>query len=360
MSNLPGREGGAAPEHLRLSGRSGARRELETDHARRTTLGRPGRRHRARSARRNCDGRGVRRRGRAAAPQPGSKPAAAATEPAQLSPAQVRAQIAAAEALRRRLQASSAAMSAATRRLERLATRSSGLLSTLAAARDAERAASAEHTAQQRRLDVLATQVAAEKTRIGHWAHDSYVSGGGSLSTLAATMHLLASRSPEDSSDGLAVLGYLADEQGRAYDHLKTLLGAQDDATAKASAAARRAQDAAAAALAAKTAFDRSVAEQRAALTRFRAARPRRSARPAGCAVTCCAPAAPPPALPTRDWPAPCAPTAARPASRRGRTAPPATRGTIPTARCRPRRCARCTAPPTSACARTPPARSTR
>ena len=205
-------------------------------------------------------------------PHPGPKPAAAAAEPAQLTPAQVRAQIAAAEALRRRLEASSAAMSAATRRLEQLATRSSVLLSTLAAARDAERAASAERAAQQRRLDVLATQVAAEKTRIGHWAHDSYVSGGGSLSTLAATMHLLTSPSPEDSSDGLAVLGYLADEQGRAYDHLKRLLGAQDDATAKASAAARRAQDAAAAALAAKTAFDRSVAEQRAALTRFRAA----------------------------------------------------------------------------------------
>ena len=200
------------------------------------------------------------------------KPAAAAAEPAQLTPAQVRAQIAAAEALRSRLEASSAAMSAANRRLDQLATRSSGLLSRLAAARDAERAASAERAAQQRRLDVLATQVAAEKTRIGHWAHDSYVSGGGSLSTLAATMHLLTSPSPEDSSDGLAVLGYLADEQGRAYDRLKRLLGAQDDATAKASAAARRAQDAAAAALAAKTAFDRSVAEQRAALTRFRAA----------------------------------------------------------------------------------------
>ena len=150
-----------------------------------------------------------------------------------LTPAQVRAQIAAAEALRRRLEASSAAMSAATRRLEQLATRSSVLLSTLAAARDAERAASAERAAQQRRLNVLATQVAAEKTRIGHWAHDSYVSGGGSLSTLAATMHLLTSPSPEDSSDGLAVLGYLADEQGRAYDRLKRLLGAQDDATAQ-------------------------------------------------------------------------------------------------------------------------------
>jgi hypothetical protein len=205
-------------------------------------------------------------------PQPGTKPAAAAAEPAQLTPAQVKAQIAAASALRGRLEASSAGMSAATRRLDQLATRSSGLLSRLAAARDAERTAQAERATQQRRLDVLATQVAAEKTRLGHWAHDSYVSGGGSLSTLAATMHLLASRSPEDSSDGLAVLGYLADEQGRAYDHLKTLLAAQDEATAKAGAAARRAQDAAAAALAAKTALDRSVAEQRAALTRFRAA----------------------------------------------------------------------------------------
>jgi hypothetical protein len=205
-------------------------------------------------------------------PQPGTKPAAAAAEPAQLTPAQVKAQITAANALRVRLEASSAAMSAATRRLDQLATRSSGLLSRLAAARDAERTAQAERATQQRRLDVLATQVAAEKTRLGHWAHDSYVSGGGSLSTLAATMHLLTSRSPEDSSDGLAVLGYLADEQGRAYGHLKTLLAAPDAATAKAAAAARRAQDAAAAALAAKTAFDRSVADQRAALTRFRAA----------------------------------------------------------------------------------------
>jgi zinc D-Ala-D-Ala carboxypeptidase len=205
-------------------------------------------------------------------PQPAQKPSAAAAEPAQLTPAQVKAQIAAADALRSRLETSSAAMSAATRQLEQLATRSSRLLSALAEARDGERAASAERAAQQRRLDGLATQVKAEKTRLGHWAHDSYVSGGGSLSTLAATVHLLTSRSPEDSSDGLAVLGYLADEQGRAYDHLKTLLAAQDDATTKAAAAARRAQHAAATALAAKTALDRSVAEQRAALTRFRTA----------------------------------------------------------------------------------------
>jgi zinc D-Ala-D-Ala carboxypeptidase len=205
------------------------------------------------------------------APAPATKPAAAG-EPAQLTPAQVTAQIAAADALRSRLEASSAVMSAATRRLEQLASRSSGLLSRLAAARDAERAAQAERAAEQRRLDVLATQVAAEKTRLGHWAHDSYVSGGGSLSTLAATMHLLTSRSPEDSSDGLAVLGYLADEQGRAYGHLTALLAAQDAATTKAADAARRAQDAAAAALAAKTALDRSVADQRAALRRFQVA----------------------------------------------------------------------------------------
>jgi zinc D-Ala-D-Ala carboxypeptidase len=211
----------------------------------------------------------------AAAPsrRPAPKPSATAAEPAQLTPAQVRAQIAEADALRHRLTASSAAMSGATRRLEQLAARSSGLLSTLADARDAERAASAGRAAQQRRLEVLGAQVAVEKTRLGHWAHDSYVSGGGSLSTLAATMHLLSSRSPEDSSDGLAVLSYLADEQGRAYDHLKTVLAAQDDATTKAADAARRAQAATAAALAAKRALDRSVVEQRAALRSFQAAR---------------------------------------------------------------------------------------
>jgi D-alanyl-D-alanine carboxypeptidase len=211
-----------------------------------------------------------------AAPTPRPAPASSGTagtpEPARLTPAQVKAQIAAADALRSRLTASSAAMAAATRRLEQLATQSSGLLARLAAARDAERAAAAETAAQQRRLRLLAVQVAAEKTRLGHWAHDSYVSGGGSLSNLAATMQLLTSSSPQDSSDGLAVLGYLADEQGRAYDHLKALLAAQDDATARAAAAAKRAQHAAGVALAAKTALDRSVAQQRAALKRVRAA----------------------------------------------------------------------------------------
>jgi zinc D-Ala-D-Ala carboxypeptidase len=208
----------------------------------------------------------------AAPPPPAAGTGGGSSEPARLTPAQVKAQIAAADVLRSRLTASSAAMAAASSRLEQLARRSSGLLARLADARDAERAAHAETAAQQRRLAVLATQVAAEKTRLGQWAHDSYVSGGGSLSNLAATMHLLTSGSPQDSSDGLAVLSYLADERGRAFDHLKALLAAQDDATAKAAAAAKRADDAAKVALAAKAALDRSVAQQRAALKRFRAA----------------------------------------------------------------------------------------
>jgi zinc D-Ala-D-Ala carboxypeptidase len=194
----------------------------------------------------------------------------AAPEPAQLTPAQVAAQIAAAERLRTRLSASSAAMSAASTRLGQLARQSSGLLARLGAARDAERAANAETAAQQRRLTAIGVQVEAEKTKLGHWAHDSYVSGGGSLSNLAATMQMLTAPSAADSTDGLAVLGYLADEQGRAYDHLEALLAAQRDATAKAAAAGTRARDAAAAAAAAKAALDRSVAAQRAALQRYR------------------------------------------------------------------------------------------
>ena len=69
-------------------------------------------------------------------PRPATTPATAPAEPTQLTPAQVTAQIAAADALRSRLEASSAAVSAANRRLDQLATRSSGLLSRLAAARD--------------------------------------------------------------------------------------------------------------------------------------------------------------------------------------------------------------------------------
>ena len=69
-------------------------------------------------------------------PRPATTPATAPAEPTQLTPAQVTAQIAAADVLRSRLEASSAAVSAANRRLDQLATRSSGLLSRLAAARD--------------------------------------------------------------------------------------------------------------------------------------------------------------------------------------------------------------------------------
>ena len=208
---------------------------------------------------------------------------------------------------------------------------------------------------------MLATQVAAEKTRLGHWAHDSYVSGGGSLSTLAATMHLLTSPSPEDSSDGLAVLGYLADEQGRAYDHLKRLLAAQDDATAKASAAARRAQDAAAAALAAKTALDRSVAEQRAALTRFRAAQAAQVGAASGLRGDLLrAGSAAARAADARLARALRAHGGAAGAQGGGGLLPRRHAGLSQRQGAGHRRCARCTAPPTSACARTPPARSTR
>src|SRR4029079_16366984 len=107
---------------------------------------------------------------------------------------------------------------------------------------------------------------------VGPCAHASDASGGGPSCTLAATMQMLTAPSPADSTDGLAVLGYLADEQGRAYDHLKALLVAQRDATARAAAAGRRARDAASAAVAAKAAPDRSVAAQRAALQRYRSA----------------------------------------------------------------------------------------
>ena len=283
-----------------------------------------------------------------------------APEPAQLTPAQVAAQIAAAERLRTRLSASSAAMSAASTRLSQLARQSGGLLARLGAARDAERAANAETATQQRRLKAIGVQVEAEKTKLGHWAHDSYVSGGGSLSNSRrhhADAHRALSRG-QHRRPGRARL-----PRRRAGPRLRPPQGPAGRPARRHRQGGGRGQagpDAAAAAVAAKAALDRSVAAQRAALQRYRSSQAEQVAKAGG----------------VRGELLRSGSAAARAADKRLATALRAHGGAAglkagadcapgdtrdyPNGRVPRRPCARCTAPATSGCARTRRGRSTR
>jgi hypothetical protein len=190
----------------------------------------------------------------AAAPTPTPLPSpttSAPHVPAQptLSPAELAAQIAAAERLRDDLLGTSAAVGAATTRLERLARQANTLLQEYAAARDAERAARAAADRQVARFEQLALEAKETRRAVGQWAFDAYA-GGGSLAEMSAMLDALSSPEAE-AIDPLAHLAYLSAQRVHGLEHAQDQAAEQQaaavgaiDARTAAAAASRKATEA--------------------------------------------------------------------------------------------------------------------
>ena len=191
---------------------------------------------------------------------------------AVLTPAQLAQQLMAAKALRADLLRSGALVAAANSRLERLSAQANTLLVELSATRSAQVAAETENAAQSARLVELGTQVQAADSALGQLASDSYIRGGGPLGDMAAILEALTATSPDGSTNSIATAQYLVHARSRILNRVTSLRTDQVTTSAKAAAASARASAAAMRATKAKSGLDVVIADQRSALTRFKAA----------------------------------------------------------------------------------------
>jgi len=197
---------------------------------------------------------------------------APAGDPRQLSPAQVAAQVAAAEALRAQILGSKGPVGSATLQVIALSDRSSLLLERLSEAQADQRAATVAERTHRTSLAALKLELAGRQDAIGRWAHDTYVRGNGALEDLAAQVEVLTAGDPGQGVDGVAMLRYLADQRTRSFERLTTLAGRQEEATRSAAAARHEAQQAATAVAALKSTLDTTISQQQEALAALRRA----------------------------------------------------------------------------------------
>jgi D-alanyl-D-alanine carboxypeptidase len=201
---------------------------------------------------------------------------------AVLTRAQVTRQVKAAESLGAALSKSDTRVAGAYSRLEKLSTRANTLLATLSAARTAQNRSEAEATTQRARLAELGRQVQQTRSSLGQLASDSYTSGGGPLSDVAAVLDALTSPSPEQSTDSMSAVHYLINSHARLLVKLKTVQSAQVITSDKAAAASHRATVAAGKAARTKHQFDVVVTHQRRLLSTFLASETAQVRRAAG------------------------------------------------------------------------------
>jgi hypothetical protein len=182
-----------------------------------------------------------------------------------LSPADLAAQIAAAEALTGQLTASNAGIAAAASRLQRLAAQANVLLQDYAKARDAERTAREEANRNVALFQRMSTQLGRDRKALGEWAYQAYAGSGGTLGDVTALLEALTT-TPEAATDTAAQLSYLTDQRGHAFNRVENQTQLQRDIAARAVEASSRATEAAAAAARAKTKLDAVIKEQKAEL----------------------------------------------------------------------------------------------
>ncbi len=182
-----------------------------------------------------------------------------------LSPAELAAQIAAADALAGQLTASNAGIAAATTRLQRLAAQANVLLQDYAEARDAERKAREEANRNVALFQQMSTQLGKDRKALGEWAYQAYAGGAGTLTDMSALLSALTTTA-EGASDSAAQLSYLTDMRGHAFDRVENQTQLQRDLAARAVEASSRATDASAAAARAKAKLDVVIKQQQAQL----------------------------------------------------------------------------------------------
>ena len=184
---------------------------------------------------------------------------------ATLSPAELAAQIAAADALTRDLTASNAGIAAAATKLDRLALEANTLLQEYAAARDAERAAREEANRNVLLYQQLSTRLGEDRRALGQWAYLAYAGTGGSISDMGTLLDTLA-KSASEASDTAAQLSYLTDQRTGQIERVQNQTQLQRTVAIKAVEASTRATEAATQAADAKRKLDVVVQEQKAQL----------------------------------------------------------------------------------------------
>ena len=182
-----------------------------------------------------------------------------------LSPAELAAQIAAAEALTADLTASNAGIAAATTKLDRLALEANALLQRYAVARDAERTAREESNRNVLLYQQLSTRLGEDRRALGQWAYLAYAGTGGSISDMGALLDTLAKPAAE-AGDTAAQLSYLSDQRSWQLQRVENQTQLQRTIAIKAVEASTRATEAATQAAEAKKQLDVVVKEQKAQL----------------------------------------------------------------------------------------------
>ena len=182
-----------------------------------------------------------------------------------LSPAELAAQIAQADALTRDLTASNAGIAAAATKLDGLALQANALLQEYAAARDAERTAREEANRNVQLYQQLSTRLGEDRRALGQWAYLAYAGTGGAISDMGTLLDTLA-KSASEASDTAAQLSYLTDQRTGQIERVQNQTQLQRTIAIKAVEASTRATEAATQAAEAKKKLDVVVQEQKAQL----------------------------------------------------------------------------------------------
>jgi hypothetical protein len=177
-----------------------------------------------------------------------------------LSPAELAAQITAANKLTDELNSSNAQLAGASARLSRLAAQANTLLQEYAEARDVEREARTAANKHIARYQELENQMVTDRQMLGRWAYQAYT-GGGSFADMAAVIDSLAD-DPAAATDNFAQLAYLSEQRAEAFERVQDHTAQQREVTAKAVSESRRAAEAARAAGRAKADLDEVIKKQ--------------------------------------------------------------------------------------------------
>jgi zinc D-Ala-D-Ala carboxypeptidase len=183
-----------------------------------------------------------------------------------LTPAQLAAQLAQAQALQSQLHASNARLAAIQARLAALSAQSSAALQALEAAQQAEQQALATQSMQTQRLADLQARADTLRVQLARWARAAYVAGG-TLARYQAYLAALQATRTDEIGNNLFLINYIGQGEDQAIQEADTLTQVQRIVSQQADAAAAQATSARVAAEQANTAAEAAVAQQQALLT---------------------------------------------------------------------------------------------
>jgi D-alanyl-D-alanine carboxypeptidase len=182
-----------------------------------------------------------------------------------ITPAELAAQLARAQALQQGLMASNARLAVITARMTQLSVQSSAALQAFEAAKQAEQQALATQGLQEQRLLDLSARAEALRLQLARWARAAYVSGGP-LARYQAYIAALQSARTDDGGNSLFLISYVGRGEDEALTEADTLAKVQLIVSQQADEAAAQATTARVAADQANTAAQAALDQQRALL----------------------------------------------------------------------------------------------